>query len=48
MPTVSSSGGPKLIRSMVEFEFTYEVSSPTWDVECRGDTLITSKKVHNG
>jgi hypothetical protein len=48
VPTLSSSGGDQLIRSMLEFEFRYEVDSPAWDVECPSSTLITSEKVRHG
>jgi hypothetical protein len=48
LPTVASSGGDHLIRSMMEYEFSYELNSPTLDIECGSDTLITSEKMRDG
>jgi hypothetical protein len=48
VPTLASSGGDRLIRSMMEFELSVELGAPTWDIECPSDTLITSEKVHHG
>jgi beta-lactam-binding protein with PASTA domain len=48
MPTLASSGGDRLIRSMLEFEFSFEFDSPTWDVESPSNTLIISEKVRHG
>jgi beta-lactam-binding protein with PASTA domain len=48
LPTVASKGGDRLIRSSLEYDFSFEVDSPTLDIECRSDTLIQSEKVRNG
>jgi beta-lactam-binding protein with PASTA domain len=48
MPTLASSDGDRLIRSMLEFEFSFEFDSPTWDVESPSNTLIISEKVRHG
>jgi beta-lactam-binding protein with PASTA domain len=48
VPTIASSGGDRLIRSMMEFELSVELDAPTWDIECTSNTLITSEKVHHG
>ena len=48
VPTVKSSGGDRLIRSMMEFQLSIELDAPTWDIECPSNTLIISEKVRHG
>jgi hypothetical protein len=45
---LASSDDNRLIRSMLEFEFSFEFDSPTWDVESPSNTLIISEKVRHG
>jgi beta-lactam-binding protein with PASTA domain len=48
VPSIASSGGDRLIRSMMEFELSVELDAPTWDIEAPSNTLISSEKVHHG
>ena len=46
LPSLSSSGGDRLIRSVVEF--VTEPGTPTWDITPRSATLVKTEKVRNG
>lgn len=48
VPTIASTGGDRLIRSMIEFELSVALDAPTWHIECPSPTLITSERVHHG